>query len=220
MEVIMKKITILVLFALVMSLSLVGCSSKSNVSTLDVSSEETPVESEASGSTDGAESTSEQSETETASSEQSETETASSEESELQLPVSLPDGRGGELEFADYKGKMLFVNFFGTWCTYCMQEMPDFQKFTDNYSDEATIVIVNALETENIDMQGVVDWYNESGYTMPMAIDEDQSKTIEFYGAISGFPTISRIYTWNDGLYFVGTNYERLLYEIIKHSCI
>jgi len=107
----------------------------------------------------------------------------------LLLPEPLPDGLGGLVDFNNYKGKMLFVNFFGTWCTYCMQEMPDFQKFTDNYSDSASIVIVNALETENIDMQGVVDWYNENGYTMQLAFDVDKTKTGEYYGAIQGFPT-------------------------------
>lgn len=107
------------------------------------------------------------------------------------LPVSMPDGRGNEIEFDQYKGKLLLVNFFGTWCTYCMQEMPDFQKFTENYSDVANIVIVNALETEKagVGVEGVVEWYEDNGYTMQMVIDEDKSRTIDFYGAIQGFPT-------------------------------
>jgi cytochrome oxidase Cu insertion factor (SCO1/SenC/PrrC family) len=34
---------------------------------------------------------------------------------QLQLPDSLPDGRGGEIVFDDFKGKYLLVSFFGVW---------------------------------------------------------------------------------------------------------
>lgn len=131
------------------------------------------------------------------------------------LPVGMSDGRGNELDFSDYEGKLLLVNFFGTWCHFCMEEMPDFQKFTEEYGDQATIVLVNALETESTDMAGVHEWYDSSGYTMPMIIDEDRSKTLDFYSAIQGYPT-TFVYDENHNfLGYVGGKMEYAMLEQI-----
>lgn len=131
------------------------------------------------------------------------------------LPVGMTDGRGNELNFDDYEGKLLLVNFFGTWCHYCMEEMPDFQKFTEEYGDKATIVLVNALETENIDMAGVHDWYDSSGYTMPLIIDEDRSKTLDFYSVIQGYPTTFVYDADHNFLGYVGGKMEYSMLEQI-----
>ncbi|MDA3847501.1 MAG: redoxin domain-containing protein [Vallitaleaceae bacterium] len=199
----MKKYMAIGMMLILMSTILIGCGVKDDINKLDANSDNTSgngtdddqtIDSTSVDSTSGTNDvTGDTSENQTSSDQTSdptsEQATSSSDGPVLILPEGLPDGRDGIVDFADYEGKMLFVNFFGTWCTYCMQEMPDFQKFTDNYSDKATIVIVDALETESIDMQGVVDWYNENGYTMQLAFDTDKSKTAEYYGAIQGFPT-------------------------------
>ena len=44
------------------------------------------------------------------------------------LGVSLPDTRGQEQALAQWKGKVLVVNFWATWCVPCREEMPEFLK--------------------------------------------------------------------------------------------
>ena len=186
----MKKIITMIMVVTLLSVILAGCSSEPDVERIEVGG----------STTEGVEPSDEVDDSEPAVEEDTQPEPTeepdveeeaeeTSEESELALPDFLPDGRGNDIAFSDFEGKMLFVNFFGTWCTYCMQEMPDFQRFTEAYGDQATIVIVNALETESISMEEVVEWYDDNGYTMPMVFDEDKSKTLDYYGAIQGFPT-------------------------------
>jgi cytochrome c-type biogenesis protein len=196
----MKKLITLVMTTVLVSVFLVGCGAAENIGTLDVSDSTTSPETVESNTAEMDE-TENVDELEPEQEEVPEEDNQSSDGPDLILPVELPDGRGGMTSFSQYEGKMLFVNFFGTWCTYCMQEMPDFQTFTENYSDSATIVIVNAFETEDITMDEVVEWYNENGYSMPMVFDEDQSKTAEFYGAIQGFPTT---FVFNEQQEFLG----------------
>lgn len=212
----MKKILSILLVLTLTGVLLTGCLEEPTVKTLDTSSEENsenetdealePSDTETT-ETEEAVTDDDMSDTddETMDADNSDQETVSSEsetENELPLPDALPDGRGNMISFSDYEGKLLFVNFFGTWCTYCMQEMPDFQKFTEEYSDQATIVIVNALETEGgKTAEDIVAWYDGNDYTMPMVIDEDKSKTMDFYGAIQGFPTT---FVYDENQIFLG----------------
>jgi thiol-disulfide isomerase/thioredoxin len=42
--------------------------------------------------------------------------------------VALPDSSGHEQSLGQWKGKVLVVNFWATWCTPCRDEMPEFVK--------------------------------------------------------------------------------------------
>ena len=44
------------------------------------------------------------------------------------LGVSLPDTQGREQALAQWKGKVIVVNFWATWCVPCREEMPQFVK--------------------------------------------------------------------------------------------
>lgn len=128
-----------------------------------------------------------------------ETETESEEASEgpsaeiaeaLALDFSLTDGKGNQVNLADYQDKFVFLNFFTTWCGYCMDEMPEFQKVYDEYKEDIEIVIVNVnFDANEVSTEEVVKWYEDSGYTFPMVIDEDGSQTQAFYPYVTGYPT-------------------------------
>lgn len=121
-----------------------------------------------------------------------------SNDDELQdyIDIELTDIDGNIVRVSDYEGKFIVLNFFGVWCHYCMEEMPDLEKVYSEYEgDDFVILLVNATTTEKIGQQGVIDWYNEGltidgesvPITMPMAMDLDGS-ALEVY-PVSGFPT-------------------------------
>lgn len=100
---------------------------------------------------------------------------------------TLTSSTGEAISLSDYRGKIVFLNFWTTWCKYCLEEMPDFQKAYEKYGDDLEILLVNVTTNENIDREGVIDWYEQFDYTMPMVLDEEGDVTSQF--TIPGYPT-------------------------------
>jgi len=51
----------------------------------------------------------------------------------------LPDGSGRTL--ADYRGQVVVLNFWATWCPPCRKEMPDLNRLADAYRDRGVVVL-------------------------------------------------------------------------------
>ena len=75
-----------------------------------------------------------------------------------------------------FSGQPLIINFFASWCTPCVQEMPDFEKIHQKFGDEVTIL---GLAIEGITQaQQIV---NTTGVTYRTGID-DHDLLAEFGG--------------------------------------
>ena len=54
---------------------------------------------------------------------------------------------GEEFILSDYRGKVVVLNFWATWCSPCKKEIPHFNEFYEEYSDSVEMVIINAEPT-------------------------------------------------------------------------
>jgi len=58
-------------------------------------------------------------------------------------PLALRDLQGKEHTLADYKGKVVVLNFWATWCDPCREEMPAMQRLQDKLSGKLVILAVD-----------------------------------------------------------------------------
>ena len=90
----------------------------------------------------------------------------------------LKDQYGNTHRLEDYRGKVVFLNFWGTWCPPCRAEMPDIQKLYEEYAaqgDAAEVVILGAAAPEmgqEGDASSITQFMEENGYTYPVLMDE------------------------------------------------
>lgn len=105
----------------------------------------------------------------------------------------LIDQLGNTHTLEDYKGKVIFLNFWATWCGPCRNEMPEIQKLYEEYSsqgEDAEVVILGAAAPD-MGQEGSVEeiaaFMEENGYTYPVLMDETW-EMFNWYG-ISAFPT-------------------------------
>lgn len=62
-------------------------------------------------------------------------------------PLALEDLQGGRHDLADYKGKVVLVNFWATWCEPCRAEMPSMERLKSSLAGEPFEVLgVNYAE--------------------------------------------------------------------------
>ena len=108
------------------------------------------------------------------------------------IPFTLKDQYGKTHTLADYKGKIIFLNFWATWCPPCRAEMPDIQKLYERSPrDGRDAVIVLGVAAPKLgsekDEDGIKAFMDKNGYSYPVLMDEG-GKLFEAYG-IRAIPT-------------------------------
>ncbi len=59
----------------------------------------------------------------------------------------LADYDGNAVRLSDFAGKVVFLNFWATWCTACEAEMPDMNRLAAKYADDLVVLAVNRGES-------------------------------------------------------------------------
>jgi len=60
----------------------------------------------------------------------------------------LPDYDQQAVYLNEFEGKVVFVNFWASWCTFCEQEMPDIIRLAERFPDELVVLAVNRGESK------------------------------------------------------------------------
>ncbi len=109
---------------------------------------------------------------------------------------TLVDQYGKEHTLSDYKGKVVFLNFWATWCPPCKKEMPDiealYQETGMNQENIIVLGVANPASSEypnnsDVSKEEVIAFLEENNYTFPVVFDETGEVLANYY--ISAFPT-------------------------------
>ncbi|APU67210.1 MAG: TlpA disulfide reductase family protein [Bacteroidota bacterium] len=64
---------------------------------------------------------------------------------------ALEDVNGKRVDFNQFKGEVIVVNFWATWCPPCLAEMPSFQELHEDYGNKVRFLFVSNEEHETVD---------------------------------------------------------------------
>jgi thiol-disulfide isomerase/thioredoxin len=87
------------------------------------------------------------------------------------LSMALKDPAGAPHALADYRGKVVLVNFWATWCDPCREEMPSMQRLKERLSDQRlAILAVNYGESR----ERVAEFLQRMPLDLEMLLDPGQ----------------------------------------------
>ncbi|WP_040198328.1 cytochrome c biogenesis protein CcdA [Candidatus Soleaferrea massiliensis] len=154
---------------------------------------------------------------------------SASESSQPAIPApdfKLTDQYGKEHSLSEYRGKVVFLNFWATWCGPCQQEMPDIQemylKNNENQDDLVVLGVANPKTAENrfnsdVSIDEVKQFLTDGGYTYPVAMDLT-GEVFQQYG-ISAFPTTFMIDREGNVFgYLTGTLTKSMMEDIVRQT--
>lgn len=117
-----------------------------------------------------------------------------SDEEDTKIPAidfTLVDQYGNTHTISEYKGKVIFLNFWATWCPPCRMEMPDIEAIYEEYEKNSGDVIILGVAAPNLGKEGseedIKKFLKDNGYTYPVVFD--QTGDILGQYSIQAFPT-------------------------------
>lgn len=100
--------------------------------------------------------------------------------------ISFADGKGKSLTLADFRGKVVVLNLWATWCTPCVAEMPMLDRLQQQLGDEGVEVL--ALSVDRGGSKAVEEFYQRTG-VKHLGIYVDPSMRVTTDIRAPGLPT-------------------------------
>jgi len=97
---------------------------------------------------------------------------------------SLKDLDGKAINLSDFKGKIVILNFWATWCPPCRAEIPDFIDVAKQYQGKGVIIV--GLSVDSIQPSEVAAFAKKAGINYPIVMSTDD--LAQKYGAAEAIP--------------------------------
>ncbi|WP_228116276.1 TlpA disulfide reductase family protein [Fictibacillus phosphorivorans] len=79
---------------------------------------------------------------------------------------------GKQVDLNDYRGKKVIINFWATWCPPCRDEMPEMEKFYNEYRNKDIEILAVNLEYSETNTEKVRKFVQEYKLSFPIPLDE------------------------------------------------
>lgn len=98
---------------------------------------------------------------------------------------TLTDSNGNKVQLADYRGKVVLLNFWATWCGPCQVEIPWFQEFEQQYKSKGFAVLGVSMDEEG--WAAVKPYIQEHKLNYRILLGDDSVSQV--YGGLDSLPT-------------------------------
>jgi cytochrome c biogenesis protein CcmG/thiol:disulfide interchange protein DsbE len=95
------------------------------------------------------------------------------------------DANGVSVKLSDYKGKVVLLNFWATWCGPCKIEIPWFMQFEKSYKDRGFVTLGISMDEDG--WKAVKPFVSQMGINYPVMLGDD--RLAELYGGVDSLPS-------------------------------
>ena len=101
------------------------------------------------------------------------------------VEYQLPDTEGQIQSLDQYKGKWVIVNYWATWCSTCMKEMPELISFHENNKDSGAVVV--GINFESIERKNLKEFVSDKA--IPYTVLSTEPVRVTPIGKVPALPT-------------------------------
>lgn len=98
---------------------------------------------------------------------------------------TLKNQHGEKISLSDYRGKVVILNFWATWCPPCKAEVPGFVKMYNEHKDDGLVILGVSLDRDG--WQSVAPFIRNHQVSYPVVIGNRD--VVDAYGNIQSIPT-------------------------------
>lgn len=88
------------------------------------------------------------------------------------------------VKMSDFKGKVMLLNFWATWCGPCKSEIPSFVELYDKYKNKGLVIVGVSIDDSPAQLQSFM-----SEYRMNYPVLQLKPEVEDFWGPFYGYPT-------------------------------
>lgn len=118
--------------------------------------------------------------------------------------LSLSTLQGEKISLSDFKGKIVYVKFWATWCPLCLAGLEDFAELEKQYRDSKDVAVISIVApglNGEVSKEDFIAWAKGQELSFPVLFDETGLLTKEF--GVRAYPT--SVYLGKDGKAFKKT---------------
>jgi peroxiredoxin len=102
------------------------------------------------------------------------------------LAYTVKDMNGADVRLSDYKGKVILLNYWATWCGPCKIEIPDLVALQDKFKDEGFVILGVSQDDDPETLRAFASAYKMN---YPVLVGRDQPDLLDAQGPLWGLPT-------------------------------
>lgn len=121
---------------------------------------------------------------------------------------TMPSVEGKEISLSDYRGKYVVLDFWGSWCVWCIKGMPRMKAFYEAHQDKMQLIGVNCADKPALCQASI----KKHQMTWPQVVNQNGDDLVVAFG-VSTYPT--KVIISPDG--YIDSIYEGESDDFYKH---
>jgi peroxiredoxin len=102
------------------------------------------------------------------------------------LDFTVKDMNGADVRLADFKGKVILLNYWATWCGPCKVEIPDLIALQEQYRDRGLVVLGVSQDDDPETLRTFAETHKMN---YPVLVGRDEPELLDAQGTLWGLPT-------------------------------
>ena len=128
------------------------------------------------------------------------------------LPVITAAGDTGSVIVPTETGKITIMNFWGTWCTPCVAELPYFDRIATEYGDQVTVIAIHSALARDTAPEYIGKYYPDT----QMVFTWDSGATGDYYAMLGGRGTYPYTLVLDENGIITKVFFSSVTYEDLK----